>query len=443
MNDTTCTVSEGNTVYFSCVVYDRCNISILWYKNRNIKGSTEQVTGSLEPGGKFQIFGIHIEANSSNLAGYCSTVSVLVINNFNHTNDSGYYWCRILANGSSLLLPSPWGYVSLKSEGDQPCGNGDLNHYLSPRLCAEYPISTEPATSTRMMLTSESTQHDNETESNTSRTTSSSTILTVSLMTNEKDLLFGTIIGILLSAIVLILMILLCLVIALYRNRQKRGKLSCLDINFSYITDIIVGHAIKAHKVVGLETSPAQETVSNPHYRKIAHLCTDNCPQHESSKSKQLSIACTNSHSGQCEEEGGYYVIETAQMQTKDKMMNIDLLGSETYEERFKLNQNVAYSRSEKHDLSAANQESSPLSHYEVIRGQPDHKELDNTTRSSSPEYAEIISKDESQQKEMEEQHYYHRPDVHYDTEYYSSMAEIACTDEPNSCDSTHSLSCQ
>ena len=79
------------------------------------------------------------------------------------------------------------------------------------------------------------------------------------------------------------------------------------------LLDIIVGHAIKAHKVVGLETSPAKKTVSNPHYRKIAHLCTYNSPQHESSTSKQLSTACTNSHSEQREEEGALALLQWGQ----------------------------------------------------------------------------------------------------------------------------------
>ena len=92
-NDTTCIVAELNTVYFSCVVYDRCNsINILWYKSRSIRESIKQITGTPEPGGKFQILAVHILANNiSSLAGYCSTASFLVINNFNTTNDHGYY----------------------------------------------------------------------------------------------------------------------------------------------------------------------------------------------------------------------------------------------------------------------------------------------------------------------------------------------------------------
>ena len=119
-------------------------------------------------------------------------------------------------------------------------------------------------------------------------------------------------------------------------------------------------------------------------------------------------------------------------METKDKTNKI-LLGSEMYEECIQLNQNLAYSpsrvRSKKQDLSAADQESSPLSHYEVVKGVQNQKKVD-TTRNPSPEYAEIVSKDKHQAAEMEEQHYYHSTDVHY----YSSVAEIVCTDEPNSC---------
>ena len=65
-------------------------------------------------------------------------------------------------------------------------------------------------------------------------------------------------------------------------------------------------------------------------------------------------------------------------MQTKDKMNKV-LLGGEMYEECIQLNQNVAYSPnrvwSKKQDLSTADQESSPLSHYEAIKGTKKSKE--------------------------------------------------------------------
>ena len=242
-NDSTCAVSEGNTVYFSCTVYDRCNsISVLWYKSRNVRTSSEQaVTGSQGPGGKFQIFAIDIPADTSNLAGYCSTASFLVINNFNNINDSGYYWCQILANGS-LLLPSPHGYLSLKLEGDHPCGNGDLNHYLSPRLCAEHPASTKPITipTTIITPTSESVQNEyNQPESDSLLTTLNGavTAVTVNLRTNEKDLLYGTTIGVLLSVITAVLMILLCTCLAMrwHKSQQRRSKLSFYVIMFNLV----------------------------------------------------------------------------------------------------------------------------------------------------------------------------------------------------------------
>ena len=110
-------------------------------------------------------------------------------------------------------------------------------------------------------------------------------------MTNEKDLLYGTTVGVLPSVIVLILMILLCLVIMWYRSRQN--KVSChvmFNLVFYHHNYFIVEHAVKAHKVVGLETSPAKETVSNPHYRNIAYLYIDNNPQCESRKTKQLLL---------------------------------------------------------------------------------------------------------------------------------------------------------
>ena len=229
-NDTTCTVAELNTVYFSCVVYDKCNsINILWYKSRNVGESIEQITGTPEPGGKFQILTLHIPANNiSSLAGYCSTASILVINNFNNTNDRGYYWCQILANGS-LLLPSPRGYVALKLEGDRPCGNGDFNYYLSPRLCAENPMLTEPITtiSTTMVLTSKSTQ--NESYSLRTTDTSSGTTEIRYQGMSEKVLLYGTALGVPLSAIIvsIVLAILLCLVVTWYKRQRSQSKLPC------------------------------------------------------------------------------------------------------------------------------------------------------------------------------------------------------------------------
>ena len=210
---------------------------------------------------------VPLPANTSNLAGFCSTASLLVINNFNHTDDSDYYWCQILAN-ESLLLPSLRGYVSLKSEGDRPCRNGDFSHYLSPRLCAEYTVSTEPiiSTTTIHVLASESTQNEySEPESNSLRTTLSGTTVAVRLMTNEKDLLYGATIGVLL----------LCLIIMWYRSRQKQSKLS---FTCFIITNIIfiVECAIKADKVDGVETSPAKETtggISNPQVIETSLIC--------------------------------------------------------------------------------------------------------------------------------------------------------------------------
>ena len=161
------------------------------------------------------------------MAGYCSTASILVINNFNNTNDRGYYWCQILANGS-LLLPSPRGYVALKLEGDHPCGNGDFNYYLSPRLCAENPILMEPITaiSTAMVLTSKSTQNEyNELYSLRTTGTSSGTTEILDLEMSEKVLLYGIAIGVPLSAIVfIVLIILLCLVV---RRQRSQSKLPC------------------------------------------------------------------------------------------------------------------------------------------------------------------------------------------------------------------------
>ena len=235
-NDTTCTVAELNTVYFSCVVYDRCNsINILWYKSRNVGPGEriEQITGTPEPGGKFQILILHIPANNiSSLAGYCSTASILVINNFNNANDHGYYWCQILANGS-LSLPSPRGYVALKLEGDHPCRNGDFNYYLSPHLCAEYPILTEPiaAISTAMVLTSKSTQNEyNKSYSLRTIGTSSGTTEIRNQGMSEKVLLYGTAVGVplIISAIVFtVFAILICLVVTWYKRQRSQSKLPC------------------------------------------------------------------------------------------------------------------------------------------------------------------------------------------------------------------------
>ena len=230
-NHTTCTVSEGGTVYFSCVVYDTCNaIIVVWFKSRNIRGNSQRITRSPEQGGKYQIFDVHVTANDSNLDGYCSTASFLAINNFNHTNDSGYYFCQISVDGR-LLLPSPYGYVSVNEDSDRPCGVGDFNNYLSPRLCAEYPLS-EPTESLSSISTTNHSSESTQQEYNESKSVIARTTLSGSTITKESGtgLLYGTIIGTLLFVIVLILMILLCTSMAIvwYRNRQKRGKLSCV-----------------------------------------------------------------------------------------------------------------------------------------------------------------------------------------------------------------------
>ena len=108
-------------------------------------------------------------------------------------------------------------------------------------------------------------------------------------------------------------------------------------------------------------------------------------------------------------------------IETKDKMNNI-LLGNGMYGGCIQLNENVAYSPSriwsQKPDCSVADQEINPL----FLQNQ---KKI-NTTRSPSPEYVEVVSKDRHQGKGMQEQHYYHSTSGHY----YSSITEI---DEPNS----------
>ena len=150
-----------------------------------------------------------------------------------------------------------------------------------------------------------------------------------------------------------------------------------------------VEHVVKAHKIVGLEASPAKETVSNPHYRNITHLYIDNNPQCESRKTKQLSTACPNNHSEQFEDEEDYAIpaIDTIPMETKDKTNKV-LLGNEMYEECIQLNQNVAYSPSrvwsKKQDLSAADQESNPLSHNEVVKGVQNQNKVDTTKQAPS-----------------------------------------------------------
>jgi hypothetical protein len=101
-------------------------------------------------------------------------------------------------------------------------------------------------------------------------------------------------------------------------------------------------------------------------------------------------------------------------MEIKDKV----LLGSGMYGDSIQLNQNVAYSPSrvwsQKIDYSAVDEEINPL----FLQNQ---KKVD-ATRSPSPEYAEIVSKDGPQVTGLEEQHYCHSST---DGNYYSSIAEI------------------
>ena len=174
---------------------------------------------------------------------------------------------------------------------------------------------------------------------------------------------------------------------------------------YSHIINIIiVENAIKPQKVVELESNTAKETVSNPHYRNITHLYTDNDPKSESEKSKQISTAYPNSHSEQYEDEQGYAIpsIDTIPMETKDNnLMNKILLGDRMYGGCIQLNQNMACRIwSQKPDYSVADQEINPLF-------QRNQKKVD-TTRSPSPEYAEVVSKERYQGTGMQEQHYYH-----------------------------------
>ena len=193
-----------------------------------------------------------------------------------------------------------------------------------------------------------------------------------------------------------------------------------------------------------------RETILNPHYRKSVGLLAESDPQHESSKSKQLSMACISSDSEQCEDERECVIpctIDTTQMKSIEKQnlisVNMTLSDSETYEECIQLSKNVAYSQTR---VWSKKQEGLPVEEYEsstslhceyeydeVLRGPSDldQKKPDGTMRCPSPEYAEIVSKDKYQKAEIEEQHYYHSPDVHYDTEYYSSIADVmVCTAE-------------
>ena len=146
-------------------------------------------------------------------------------------------------------------------------------------------------------------------------------------------------------------------------------------------------------------------------------------PKSENEKSKQLSTAYSNSHSEQYEDEQDYAIpsIDTIPMETKDKMKKI-LLGNGMHGGCIQLNENVAYSPSriwsQNPDCSVADQEINPL----FLQNQ---KKI-NTTRSPSPEYVEVVSKDRHQGIGMQEQHYYHSTSGHY----YSSITEI---DEPNS----------
>ena len=110
------------TVSLRCTIYRPCDIrvDVKWYRSSTEMDAEEDV---IRDNGEYinstssnKYFIIpQIPVNNGNFENCCSTRFVLCIKNFNHS-DSGYYWCQFVANHSRLLLPSPYGYISL-SEG--------------------------------------------------------------------------------------------------------------------------------------------------------------------------------------------------------------------------------------------------------------------------------------------------------------------------------------
>ena len=145
INHTGCRITEGIIVFFRCTIYRPCDIrpNVRWYKSASAMDAEEDVVRDngqyiSSMSNKYLILPQNPVING-NFDNCCSTSLVLGILNFNQS-DSGYYWCQFVANNSRLLLPSPYGYISL-SEGagsnNHACTEDDLTLQLDPAVCAE------------------------------------------------------------------------------------------------------------------------------------------------------------------------------------------------------------------------------------------------------------------------------------------------------------------
>ena len=136
---------QGMDINWLCQIYsphsDNTNLSVQWYKAA--LGTVDTVEGELlsELSGKYSFTTSRrsLTVNQSTLNGLFSDEFLFTIHNFNSSNDDGYYWCQIVANGSCPLEPSSTGYVALDQFPVEKCVYSLLDFIdpTTPQICAE------------------------------------------------------------------------------------------------------------------------------------------------------------------------------------------------------------------------------------------------------------------------------------------------------------------
>ena len=264
-----CSTIGISPVYLSCVINHPCDnirLAVRWYRSfteidadEDVIRDNGQYINSSSSNGKHNVI-THIQNGtvSNGIFDHCCfTNIILVINNFNRS-DNGHYWCEFVAN-NRLLLPSSYGYIAL-SEGaavnNRACTVGDFIHSLDPAQCAENTRTSHSGrmtcnshTTTTTVANSDSTQsrsstvteitegYESEnyvsgtvqeeatTDSVPTNYTSESSTTSHSTTPKENNLLlYGAIAGTFVCFSIVLLLVVMCFVIAIYKYRKLEKK---------------------------------------------------------------------------------------------------------------------------------------------------------------------------------------------------------------------------
>ena len=101
------------------------NVEVKWYRSTREETAGNKGENIIVGDGKYDIF---LSKNLSKVDVFIKQY-VLVIRNFNVSEDGGYYWCQIVVNNISLS-PSPYGHIN-----SQPC-SFLASCFLDHPLCA-------------------------------------------------------------------------------------------------------------------------------------------------------------------------------------------------------------------------------------------------------------------------------------------------------------------